>query len=101
MITEGHQLGEVAMDSRHRLPMASLKLQHAEENVRYRVTEYENGELRLTPVYSVSAEELAVLRNPEMLASLLKGIADADAGNTSIVDFDSPEWQNLDDEKDD
>ena len=69
---------ELELDSRQRLPLA--RILDAEHATRFRVTELGDGEFLLTPVVSVSERELAMLRNPEAMASLQRGIDEAAAG---------------------
>lgn len=84
----GKNAGEVVLDSRKRLPMASLDLKYNQVNQRFRITEHANGEILLTPMFSMTVEELGLIKNPEALVSLLEGIAEADAGKTSEWDGD-------------
>jgi hypothetical protein len=58
-----HPVGEVETDTRRRIPLASLKLS-SEPKSRYRVEEGPKGELRLIPLYSLSADELELLSDP-------------------------------------
>ena len=69
---------EVELDSRQRLPLAKMVqgIHH-----RYRVDLQPGGELLLTPVVSISERELAMLKNPEAMASLQKGLDEAATGN--------------------
>lgn len=71
---------EVELDSRHRLPMA--KVVHTGQH-RFRITPLPGGDFLLSPVESVSARELAMLRNPEALASLQEGVRQAAQGATT------------------
>ena len=66
---------EVELDSRGRVPLGRIAT-----SSRYRVTQSEDGEIILTPVVSISQRELALLRNPEMVAKLRRSIAQAEAG---------------------
>jgi hypothetical protein len=74
---------EVELDSRHRLPMA--KVVHTGQH-RFRVTPLRGGDFLLSPVESISARELAMLRNPEALASLQEGVRQAAEGETTRYD---------------
>jgi len=68
---------EVELDSRQRLPMARLVKgsQH-----RFRVVPLPGGDYLVSPVVSVSERELAVLRSPETMATLQKGLEQAVQG---------------------
>lgn len=79
-MTNGAPL-ELELDSRQRLPMA--KVIHAGQH-RFRVTPLAGGDFLLSPVESISARELAMLRNPESLASLQEGVRQAAEGNTKV-----------------
>lgn len=72
---------EVEMDGRQRLPLA--KLFKGDAAARYRVTRLAGGELLLCPVVSLTERELAVLANPDTMAALKRGIADAEAGRVT------------------
>ncbi len=68
---------EVELDSRQRLPLAKV-IQGSQH--RFRVEVQPGGELLLTPLVSISKRELAMLKNPEALASLKEGLDEAAAG---------------------
>jgi hypothetical protein len=68
---------EVELDSRQRLPLAKV-VQGSQH--RFRVERQPGGELLLTPIVSISERELAMLKNPEAMASLRKGVSDAAEG---------------------
>ena len=61
---------EVELDSRNRLPLARIV---QDNQHRFRVTVLPSGDYLVSPVVSVSERELAMLRNPEALASLTLG----------------------------
>jgi hypothetical protein len=66
---------EVELDSRGRAPLGRIAT-----SPRYRVEKLDGGEILLTPVVSITERELAVLANPELVASLKEGIAQMKAG---------------------
>jgi hypothetical protein len=68
---------EVELDSRQRLPLAKV-VQGSQH--RFRVDVQPGGELLLTPIVSISERELAMLKNPEAMASLKEGLDEAAAG---------------------
>ena len=68
---------EVEADSRNRVPLGRLI---GAGQRRFRATKTESGDIVLTPMALVSERELAMLRNPEALASLEKGIGQATRG---------------------
>ena len=69
---------EVELDSRQRLPLAKV-IQGSQH--RFRVEVQPGGELLLTPLVSISERELAMLRNPEAMATLKEGLDNVVAGN--------------------
>lgn len=73
MTTAFHLVGEVETDNRRRISLAGLKL-NSQPKTRYRVEEGPRGELRLTPVYSLSAEELELLSRPESMKRIAENI---------------------------
>ena len=68
---------EVELDSRQRLPLAKV-VQGSQH--RFRVDVQPGGELLLTPLVSISERELAMLKNPEAMASLKEGLDEAAEG---------------------
>jgi hypothetical protein len=68
---------EVELDSRQRLPLAKV-IQGSQH--RFRVDVQPGGELLLTPLVSISERELAMLKNPEAMASLKEGLDEAAEG---------------------
>jgi hypothetical protein len=74
MTTAFHLVGEVETDTRRRIPLASLKL-NSQPNSRYRVEEGPKGELRLIPVFSVSASELELLSDPVAMKRINENLA--------------------------
>jgi hypothetical protein len=68
---------EVELDSRQRLPLAKV-VQGSQH--RFRVEVQPGGELLLTPLVSISERELAMLKNPEAMASLKVGLDEAAEG---------------------
>jgi hypothetical protein len=68
---------EVELDSRQRLPLAKV-VQGSQH--RFRVDVQPGGELLLTPLVSISERELAMLKNPEAMASLKEGLDEAANG---------------------
>lgn len=58
-----------------------------EAGVRYRVMKNEFGQILLDPVKSVPAYEAWVWENPERMASIQRGIAEAEAGKLVSIDL--------------
>ncbi len=57
------------------------------DNVRYRVAMNEFGQILLDPVQSVPAYEAWLFENPERLASVMRGISQAEAGELLSIDL--------------
>jgi hypothetical protein len=66
---------EVELDSRGRVPLGRVATAQ-----RYRVERLDGGDILLTPVVSMSERELAVLANPELVASIRAGVAQMKGG---------------------
>jgi hypothetical protein len=66
---------EFDLDSRGRAPLGRIAT-----SSRYRAEKLESGEILLTPVVSITTRELAVLTNPELVASIQQGVAQMKAG---------------------
>jgi hypothetical protein len=68
---------EIEVDERQRVSLGKII---GKDVRRFRVEELPEGELLLTPVVSLSTRELSVLANPERVASIMNGIAEAKEG---------------------
>ncbi len=79
-MTSPGEMIEVDLDSRQRLSLA--RIIHSGQH-RFRVEALSGGEYLLSPITSVSARELAMLRNPEAVSSLKAGIDQAAEQNVS------------------
>ena len=62
-------VGKLALDQRRRTSLAKYGRKEDQE---YLVDEHPDGTLVLTPAVTVTATELAVLRDPELLRSLTR-----------------------------
>ena len=72
---------EVELDSRGRAPLGRIATHQ-----RYRLEKFEDGSILLTPVVSISQRELDFLSNPDLVASVRLGIAQAHAGQLKPYD---------------
>lgn len=59
--------------------------------VRYRVMKNELGQILLDPVKSVPAYEAWVWENPDRIASIKRGVAEAEAGKVVSIDLSAYE----------
>lgn len=74
---EFKQVAEAVVDSRRRL---SLGKAGVAEDTRYAISVSDDGDILLTPLASIPARERWVWEDPEMLASLQRGIDQASRG---------------------
>ena len=75
---------EAAVDSRHRITLGA-----AAQHQRYRVTTLDNGNILLEPLVSIPARELDLWNDPELLASVKRGLEQAAAGDLhDLGDFE-------------
>jgi hypothetical protein len=72
-------VAEAEVDARGRV---SLGKAGAEPGRRYRVERNIDGVLLLIPVVSIPEREMIVWRNPAIAESILRGLDEADAGQT-------------------
>lgn len=79
-----HAAGEAEVDGRRRISLGKIG---NSDHTRYEVYENDLGEILLVPVVSIPARELAILQNPTLRASLLRGLDQAARGK--LVDLGS------------
>jgi hypothetical protein len=94
-LDEFKDVAEVEVDNRRRISLGRVG---RPEHRRYLIQEAADGEIRLIPVVSIPAREMILLQRPDLVASLERGIADAEAGR--LVDRGSFE-KYLDEDDDD
>jgi hypothetical protein len=75
--THFRRVGEVEVDGRRRISLGKVGIP---EHKRYFVSENEAGEILLVPARSIPAREAIVWDNPELLASLVRGMEQAAQG---------------------
>lgn len=76
---------ETEPDSKHRISLGTAVQTPA--GIRYRVMQNEFGQILLDPVKSVPAYEAWIFENPERIASIKRGIAQAEAGQLASIDL--------------
>lgn len=76
---------ETEPDSKHRVSLGPAV--HTPPGVRYKVLQNEAGQILLDPVKTVPAYEAWVWENPERIASIQRGIAQAEAGKVATIDL--------------
>jgi len=75
---------EVAVDGRRRVTLGP-----AATHQRYRVQVQDDGDIVLTPLVSIPARELDLWNDPDLLASVKRGLAQAAAGDVhDLGDFE-------------
>jgi hypothetical protein len=81
-----HDTGkETEPDNKHRVNLGPAV--HTPQGVRYKVFKNDAGQILLDPVKSVPAYEAWVWENPERIASIQRGIAQANAGKLVTIDL--------------
>lgn len=80
---------ETEPDNKHRISLGPAV--KTPPGVRYKVMQNELGQILLDPVKSVPAYEAWIYENPERIASLKRGIAQAEAGQLVSIDLPSDE----------
>lgn len=86
-------VAETEVDARGRV---SLGKAGAEPGRRYRVERNIDGVLLLIPVVSIPEREMIVWRHPEIAESILRGLAEAEAGQT----VERPGFTDVDEDED-
>lgn len=71
-------IAEVTPDARGRITFGKHLVGHSEE--RFAVAKNSDGQILLTPVTSIPKRELLIWEDRELRESLLRGMADAEAG---------------------
>ncbi|HEY93315.1 MAG TPA: hypothetical protein G4O15_00055 [Dehalococcoidia bacterium] len=77
--------GNIKPDSKRRVV---LPVSLVSEDIVYHIYSNEAGQILLDPQVMVSASEAWLFRNPEALASVKRGLANAAEGRVSKVDLD-------------
>lgn len=90
------QSNKIQMDDRYRICLGNFLSKAEREHLSsFRVSRQEDGKIVLDPLVEIPAREHWIYKNPEALASLMRGIEDAKNGR--IVDADIDFSQFLDD----
>lgn len=92
-IQDFRPVAEVAADSRARIAVGKAGVHDGD---RFSVQVNGDGQILLTPLASIPKRELIVWENPELLASVMRGLQQAADGNVSKLD-----WLDLDEDDDD
>ena len=77
---------ETALDNKRRVSLgAAVAVPPA--GIKYKVLQNDLGQILLDPVKSVPAYEAWIYENPKRIASIRRGIAQAEAGQLVNIDF--------------
>ena len=91
------QPNKIQMDDKYRICLGSFLSKEEREHLSsFRVSRQEDGKIVLDPVVEIPARDHWIYKNPEALASLMRGIEDVKNGR--IVDMNIDFSQFLDDE---
>lgn len=72
-------VAEVTADDRARITIGKARVR---SNDRFLISTHPNGEILLTPMASIPKRELIIWEDEQVRTSLLRGMAQADAGQT-------------------
>lgn len=91
---------KVQMDNKFRICLGSfLSKEERDHFSSFRITRENDGKIVLDPLVEVPAREHWIFKNPEALASLLRGMEDAKAGRIVDLDFDFSQFLDKEDKK--
>lgn len=91
---------KIQMDDKYRICLGKfLSLEEREVLSSFRVSRQEDGKIVLDPLVEISASDHWIYKNPEALASLMRGIEDAKNGNIVDLDIDFSQFLDNDDKK--
>lgn len=89
---------KIQMDDKCRICLGSFLSKEEREHLSsFRVSRQEDGKIVLDPLVEIPAREHWIYKNPEALASLMRGIEDAKNGRVVDVDIDFSQF--LDEEE--
>ncbi|MBN9377907.1 MAG: hypothetical protein BGO14_00285 [Chlamydiales bacterium 38-26] len=92
------QPNKIQMDDKYRICLGSiLSKEEREQLSSFRVSRQEDGKIILDPLVEIPARDHWIYKNPEVLASLMRGIEDAKSGRIIDVDIDFSQF--LDEDK--
>lgn len=91
---------KVHLDTKYRICLGSfLSKEERDQLSSFRVCREEDGKITLDPLVEISAREHWIYKNPEALASLMRGIEDAKAGRIVDMDIDFSQFLEKKDKK--
>jgi len=76
----------VKPDAKRRVVLQSVQIQ---EGTTYHIYKNKFGQIVLDPQVTIPASEIWLFKNPEALASVMRGLSDAAQGRVSKVDLDN------------
>ena len=94
------QKNKVQMDNKYRVCLGNfLSNEEREQLSSFRVSRQEDGKIVLDPLVEIPAREHWIYKNPEALASLMRGIDDAKQGRTVDLDIDFSQFVDNEDKE--
>ncbi len=89
---------KVQMDDKFRICLGSfLSKEEREQLSSFRVRRQEDGKIVLDPFVEIPARDHWIYKNPEAMASLMRGIEDAKAGRIVELDIDFSQFLDKED----
>jgi hypothetical protein len=76
----------VKPDTKKRVVLKGIQIQ---EGITYHIYKNTIGQIVLDPQVTIPASEIWLFKNPEALASVMRGLSDAKEGRVSDVDLDT------------
>jgi len=76
----------VKPDTKRRVVLQGIQIQ---EGITYHIYKNTIGQIVLDPQVTIPASEIWLFKNPEALASVMRGLSDAKEGRVSEVDLDT------------
>jgi hypothetical protein len=76
----------VKPDTKRRVVLQGVQIQ---EGITYHIYKNAIGQIVLDPQVTIPASEIWLFKNPEALASVMRGLSDAKEGRVSEVDLDT------------
>lgn len=90
---------KINKDNLHRVSLTRLLSKEERQHVSaFRAYKEEDGRIILEPLVEVKAKDHWIYKNPEALASLMRGLEDAKEGRITTLDIDYSQFLDEEDE---
>lgn len=94
------QPNKIQMDDKFRICLGSFLSKGEREHLSsFRISRQDDGKIVLDPLVEIPAREHWIYKNPDALASLMRGIKDAENGRIVDVDIDFSQFLDEEDKK--